>query len=73
MEMKISQAHNRGWHGFFIDLCYITCNVIALCSEVFSGAAVETDQDIGEQIGDSGLYIPGYLTALVGHGLKAPG
>uniref|UniRef100_A0A7S0MJY6 Major facilitator superfamily (MFS) profile domain-containing protein n=1 Tax=Cryptomonas curvata TaxID=233186 RepID=A0A7S0MJY6_9CRYP len=41
--------------------------------EIFSGTAVETDQDIGEQIGDSGLYIPGYLTALVGHGLKAPG
>jgi hypothetical protein len=44
-----------------------------LHSEVFAGAAVETDQDIGEHIGDSGLYIPGYLTALVGHGLKAPG
>jgi hypothetical protein len=34
---------------------------------------VETDQDIGDQIGDRELYLPGYLTALVGHGLKAPG
>ena len=35
--------------------------------------AAETDRQIAERIGGHRMYMPAYLTAVVGHGYKAPG
>ncbi|EKX37912.1 hypothetical protein GUITHDRAFT_115887 [Guillardia theta CCMP2712] len=34
---------------------------------------LKTDQDIANEIGDHRMYMPQYVTAIVGHGLQAPG
>ncbi|KAJ1477808.1 hypothetical protein T484DRAFT_1905656 [Baffinella frigidus] len=34
---------------------------------------LKTDQQIASEIGDHRMYMPGYITAVVGHGLAAPG
>ena len=34
---------------------------------------LKTDEDMAREIGDKRMYMPQYVTAIVGHGTKAPG
>ena len=42
-------------------------------SDVHGGDDLETDAEIETKIGSHDYYLPAYFTAIVGHGLRAPG